>query len=205
LINGAEAYETAVKNLSKIESEIASTYRSRKYWSRILNEDESARDVSDDIRKFDQDNINKADKSIYDLGVQYNLAQETVKKYEPIKNEYNKQLEIESKRAKLKTGILNVTGMLILPLAVFALVGWGIILQHKKYKRLIREGKMTQAEYDLMMKNNNSFSSTRTNPATGLTMVGGCDSGGNPAGCFFRSNSTFSDTQDYSDRHRWDR
>ena len=64
---------------------------------------------------------------------------------------------------------------------------------------------MTQAEYDLMMKNNNSFSTTRTNPATGLTMVGGCDSGGNPAGCSFRNNSTFSDTQDYSDRHRWNR
>lgn len=205
IIEGAKLYEEAVENLDKIENSILVANESVEHWIKESHKDQDNFFATEHDREFDQDKIDEKKRSISDLGVQYNSAQETIKKYAPIKKEYDKQAEKEFKIAELKTGILNVTGMLILPLAVFALVGWGIILQHKKYKRLIREGKMTQAEYDLMMKNNNLFSTTRTNPATGLTMVGGCDSGGNPAGCSFRSNSTFSDTQDYSDRHRWER
>jgi hypothetical protein len=205
IIEGAKLHEEAVENLDKIENSILVANESVEHWVKELHKGQNNFFATEYDREFDQNKIDEKKRNISDLSVQYNIAQETIKKYEPIKKEYNKQLEIESKRAKLKTGILNVTGMLILPLAVFALVGWGIVCQHRKYRRLLRDGKMTQEEYDRMMKNNSPFSTTRTNPATGLTMVGGCDSGGNPAGCSFRSNSTFSDTQDYSDRHRWNR
>lgn len=70
----------------------------------------------------------------------------------------------------------------------------------------MEEGKISQEEYNRMIQScrSNTFDNRRTNPATGLTMLGGCDSGGNAYGCSSSNSSTFDVHQDYADRHRWD-
>lgn len=206
LANGEKAYVAAVESLKEVEFRIESEYRSLKYWLNELDKDKTDHFSSNHDRKFDQDKIDETNKQIQNLEAQYDLAKEAVKKYEPLKLEYDKQVEIEFKRDKFKTAILNVSGMLGLPLTFFCFLIWLNIYQCKKYKRLLQEGKITQDEYDNMMRCNKShaFDDERTNPATGLRMIGGVDSGGNPSGCSFRSNSTFDYSQDYRDRHRWE-
>ncbi|CAL7959122.1 conserved exported hypothetical protein [Gammaproteobacteria bacterium] len=189
LIDGANKYDAAVKNLKEIENNLtAQGYFG--LWS------------SDELRHFNPDHIEETDKQIHDLAVQYNIAKKIVKKLEPIKEKYNRQKEQEEYRAEL----LSDTGMLTLLLSMFALALWFIIRHHKKYQQLLKDGKITQKEYDSMMQCNKSsmFDNEETNPATGLRMIGGVDSGGNPRGCSFENRSTFDAHQDYQDRHRWD-
>ena len=112
LIDGIHKYEAAKNVLEKIEISKEVERQSKEYWLKELGEAKNNRDVSDGMRKFYQGKIDAGSKQLNDLGIQYNEAKEMVKKYEPNKNEYDRQVEIEFKRHKLKTAILNITGML---------------------------------------------------------------------------------------------
>ena len=216
LIDGADKYDVAVENLRKIEVKLAIANDSPGYWSKILDESKNASYATDGIRKFYQDKIDESKKQIIDLSIQYSGAKELVKKYEPIKNKYDKQIKREQKREELRAKILD-TICTLLTFGVFVLFGYFIISRRKKYKQLLAAGKITQAEYDDMTKcddESSAFSSMRTNPATGLPMVGIgiSDAGGNIRGSSpghtdysnSSSSSSFSDYQTYQDRHRWD-
>lgn len=207
LIDGANKYKVAVEGLEKIERNIRLTHGLREAWANELSGFNNNSFESEGMRKIYQNHINEGNKQIYNLGIQYEKVKEMVKRYEPIKKKYDNQVAIERKQDDLKTAILNITGMLILPLCAFVLWLWFFIYICKRNKRLFKEGKLTQKEYDSMMQNHSTsmFSDDmRTNPATGLRMHGSVDAGGNPAGCPFRDSSMSSASQDYHDRHRWD-
>ncbi|EKD45265.1 MAG: hypothetical protein ACD_69C00362G0007 [uncultured bacterium] len=205
LIDGAEKYDVAVKNLSKIEGSIAVANESLKYWSNNLDEAKNSRNLSDDIIQFYQDKIYERNKQLNDLGIQYNEANEIVKKLEPAKAAYDKQEEKERKWNKFETKISNIAGMSIMPLG-FVLILWISIRQQKKYKRLLKEGKITQEEFDRMTQSSHTFSNGAVNPATGLPMtgVGISDVGGNIRGSSSSYDSMRNASQEHRDRHRWD-
>jgi hypothetical protein len=79
---------------------------------------------------------------------------------------------------------------------------------NKKYEKLLKEGKITQEEYERMIQNNKSsisfvssissvssvWDDERRNPATGLRMHGSVDAGGNSYSCSFKNAGTFDAT-----------
>ena len=201
LVDGAHQYESAIANLNKINNYRAITQMSIGDW---IEESYKTKDISlsEYDRKVAQNKINEEKKLWHALDAQHVVAERAVKKYELVKKEYDKQVQIESEQDRLRITILST----IIVLIVFVGIFWRIIFQYKKYKRLLQQGKITQEEYDNVMRYHQShvFEDERTNPATGLRMIGGVDSGGNPSGCSFNTSSTFNYSQDYRDRHRWD-
>lgn len=193
LIDGARNYETAVEKLKEIEDGL----RERGYiglWS------------SEEMRNYNPDRIDETNERWNDLEYQYNEAKKTVEKYKPIKNKYDKQKDIEFENEQLKTSIMIGIAIFLIIVTFFGFMIWLAISQQKKYQKLLKEGKISQAEYDSIMsppcKGYTPFrDDTRTNPATGFRMIGGCDVGGNPYGCPF-SNSNNSTSEPY--KTRWD-
>ena len=64
--------------------------------------------------------------------------------------------------------------------------GIGKLQQFTKryYARLLAEGKITQEEYEQMLRRSSEpIQNNDTNPATGMRMFGCVDSAGNPRGC----------------------
>ncbi|CAL7962366.1 conserved exported hypothetical protein [Gammaproteobacteria bacterium] len=205
IIDGANNYNITAENLRKVKFNIESKYGLLEYWSKELDKTRNDSFATDHDIKFCQNKIDETKKELQNLNVLFNVTKETLKTLEPLKREYDKQIERESRHAELKTAILNITGMVILPLAFFGIIVLLNIYKYKKYKRLLQSGKISQQEYDNIMRNRSTmFDDDRTNPATGLRMIGGIDSGGNPSGCSFKSGSSFDIHQDYRDRHRWD-
>jgi hypothetical protein len=200
-------HDLAMENLKKIEFEIASEHRVIKSWLEKLDKNKSSYFKSYDMEKFYQQRIKETQEKINILNSKYVEANKLVEKLQPVKKEYDKQIELEIKRDKFKTAILNVVGILGIP--CIGLIAWlyffrWIINKNKKYQQLLKEGKITQDEYDRIMSSSYEKSTLfrdddRTNPATGLRMTGGCDSGGNPYGCSF-SNSSTSETH----KTKWD-
>ena len=118
--------------------------------------------------------------------VQYQEALALIKKFEPIKKEYDRQNEIEKRRRDIKGMIIGPIQILGLPIAFFIGLLFVFRLMIKRNKRLLREGKLTPKEYKKMMLSGKSslFSDSRINPATGLPIRGGgvTDAGGNVRG-----------------------
>jgi len=196
LIDGANAYEAAVRHLEKIENNLtAQGYFG--LWA------------SDDMRNFNPDQIDETDERWHGLSVQYNEAKKTVKKYEPIKNKYDKQKAREEEIKDTILGVIIILSILLSILSILAFIFGLIIYQHKKYKRLLKEGKITQEEFNYIMKPHESKSifnnDLGVNPSTGLPLIGNgvCDAGGNLRGSS-PSSSSFDYSQDYRNRHRWD-
>lgn len=206
LIDGADKYDAAIKNLRETEINMAVVSGSPEYWSKALEGAKKAGYASDDIKNFYQNKIDESKKQVRDLIIQYNVAKEMVKKLEPIKKKYDKQKEKEEAREEHKAELLNTIGTLGIPLAMFVLIFWFFARRGKKYQQLLKEGKINQEEYDRMMQCKSSMSDDEDgiNPATGLPMtgVGISDVGGNIRG----SSSDYSSSSS-SDRNRssWDR
>ncbi len=205
LVDGAERYESAVKNLKETETAIQVKHKTLTTWLKELDAEKNKNSNfrSDAMIGLYQEHIDETKNTINNLKAQYAQTKGIIEKLEPIKLKYDKQIEKSRKREELKTALLNITGMLILPLSVFVFIFWVIVYMRKKCQQLLKKGKISQDEYDRLMSVSHEkatlFSDDdRTNPATGLRMIGGCDSGGNPYGCTFR-NST-SETH----RTRWD-
>lgn len=82
--------------------------------------------------------------------------------------------------------------------------------QHRKYQQLLKEGKITQEQYDRIMQHGQRSKSMFSNdlgvnPSTGLPLIGNgvCDAGGTLRGSS-PIKSSFDYSRDYSSRHRWD-
>ena len=182
LIDGAAKYDAAVADLKKIIDAESEADLPIGEWTKEFQKANDER-LSDDDRKLAQNKIDKSHKKFNELSKQQIAYEEAVKKLEPIKAEYDKQ---KSKEEKIKRTMFNTIVTLAM-LSPFALFIWFAISRHKKYQRLLAEGKITQEEYDRMMQRSRSstFSSSMgTNPATGLPMVGIgiSDAGGNVRG-----------------------
>jgi len=209
LINEVNRYEIAINILEKIELGIKTKSKTLESWLKDLDEEKNKVGIfrSDDMIKFYQLRSDETRNEINNLNTQYAQTKKIIKKLEPAKAEYDKREEKERKWDKFKTKISNIVGMSIMPLG-FVLILWISIRQQKKYKRLLKEGKITQEEYDRIMTRHASSTSnnnTGINPATGLPMtgIGISDVGGNVRGSS-SSSSSFDYLQDCRNRHRWD-
>ena len=201
LIDGAKKYDAATAELiGLIHARKAADIPLGEWMAELHKTTDDS--LSDSDRKLARNKIDEADKKWNDLNTQIVAAEEVVKKYEPMKKEYDEQ---KAREEEIKDTIQNVA-ITVLILSVFISFFWFINYQHKRYKRLLKEGKITQEEYDRIIQSckSNTSDDRRTNPATGLTMLSGCDSAGNAYGCSSSNSSTFDVHQDYVDRHRWD-
>ncbi|MBU0744248.1 MAG: hypothetical protein KKE11_02620 [Gammaproteobacteria bacterium] len=208
MIEGAEKYRSAIANLEAIDYKRKLKYDTLKSTLKDLayEEDKTGLSRAENLIKYYRERTSEIKNIINDLGAEYIEAGKEVAKYKDINYEYEKQIEKEFKRERLKTTVLNVLGLAVFPILGLMIWLWGFIYIVKRNKRLFKEGKITQEDYNRMMKNQKShiLDEIRTNPATGLPMIGGCDSGGNPAGRYFDDGSRFDASRDYQDRHRWD-
>lgn len=206
LIDGANKYNDAIKSLEKIESDTRSAHSSLEYWTEILNKDKHDK-YADGLVKFEQSQIDEKNKQINSLGVQYNAAKEAVKKYEPLKKEYDKQKAKEEKRSERIAKLLDFAGTTLMPLCILVFLLRVSTWSRKKYERLLNEGKISKKEYEEMMQGDDSseFSDSGINPSTGLPMVGVgiSDVGGNARGSS-SYQSSYNYSQEHRDRHRWD-
>ena len=205
LINGAKEYEIAEANLHKIFDEINSNSMSLDEFIKELHKTTN-NNLSAEDKAVVKNKIDKKHNQLYELNSRHAEAEAVVKKLEPLKKEYDKQKGIEFENKQFSITILVVTTISLIVITFFGAVIWLIISQRKKYQQLLKEGKITQAEYDRIMSSSSSYEKStlfrddnRTNPATGLRMIGGCDSGGNPYGSSFNNSST-SETH----RTRWE-
>jgi hypothetical protein len=198
LIDGAEKYDVATVVLSKlVHARIAANMPLGEWMAELHKTTDDS--LSDSDRKLARNKIDDADKKWNDLNAQIVVAEEVVKKYEPIKDEYDRQL---SREKEVKDTIQNIATILLI-LSIFASFFWFIIYQQKKYKRLLEAGKITQEEYDQMTKSSHTFSDNGVNPSTGLPMtgIGISDVGGNIRGS--SSSSSFNASQHYVDNCKW--
>jgi L-lactate utilization protein LutC len=202
LIDGAEQYDAAVANLHKILETISTDSMSLDEFMEELHKtvDDS---LPEEARVAARNKIDEKHKQISVLNSQYAEAEVVVKKLEPLKSEYDKQRNIENERANLIESIVVTLVIALLLITFFGSIVWLAITQQKKYQKLLKAGKINQAEYDSIVSSSDEKSTLfrdddRTNPATGLRMIGGCDSGGNPYGCSFRDSSS----ENY--RTKWD-
>ena len=155
-----------------------------------------------------ENKIEESQRLSKELQAQYDMLQAKAEKLEPLKKEYDRQDLIEYEKEQTRGNIIALIVILSLFIGIFGTVFRLIIIQHRKYQRLLEEGKITQEEYDRIMEeiydDNKSIvfrDDYRTNPATGLRMgLGGCDVGGNPYGSSFRNSSSCSDNY----KTRWD-
>ena len=211
IIDGAEAYESAVKDLRKIEIKLETANDGPEYWSKKLNEERSKKGIFYSLHRiqFCQDKIIESKERIRDLGIKYNEAKKEVKRLKPIVDEYNKQVEIEHKKQDFKDTVIHFGKIIGIPIAFLLFIIFLSRLTKRRYKRLLKEGKITQDEYNQIMSGNNKsrlFDDDKgVNPSTGLPLVGNgvCDAGGNIRGSSSR-DSLFDHSQDYTSRHRWD-
>ncbi|CAL7962196.1 conserved hypothetical protein [Gammaproteobacteria bacterium] len=198
VVDGLKEYEIAVEKLEKAANELKS--------NDMLEDWELSNLVrgnilcTDGIAECSADYI---DETKYGTTVvNYNEAKKLVNKLKPKRDEYNRQKEREERIKNTIHSIIVVSAIIAIFLSFFGFIIWLAITQHKKYQKLLKEGKITQAEYDSIISSSHEeytpFRGDRTNPATGLRMTGGYDSGGNLYGC----SSRYSSSENY--RTKWD-
>ena len=200
LIDGAKAYDAYLENLNKLDTKLLIAKDKQERRLKRLDEIHHDRFATDYAKSLYQKDFDEIKRELQNLEAKYSTTKAMIKKYAPIKMEYDRQIARELKRDEFKALILKATIMYILPLAFFSTLICLYVRQRKKYKRLLQEGKISQKEYDEITKCRGSSGRSNdlgTNPATGLPMtgIGISDVGGNVKG----SSSTSSTThQDYS-------
>ncbi|MEI8055206.1 MAG: hypothetical protein WCH10_04310 [bacterium] len=198
VVDGLKEYEIAVEKLEKAASELKSDDMLEDWELNHLVRIDFP--CTNGIAECSADYIDEAKYGA--MAVKYNEAKKLVNKLKPKRDEYNRQKEREEKINNTIHSILVGATIIGVFLSFFGFIIWLAITQHKKYQQLLKEGKITQAEYDSIISSSHEeytpFHSDRTNPATGLRMIGGCDSGGNPYGC----SSSYSSSENY--RTKWD-
>jgi len=140
--------------------------------------------ASDDEKIIARSRLNVA-KEKAETAYQNLLAHEAMlAKLQPIKDEYDRQIDKQKAFNNKVADIL--TPIIIIFVIILAVFGIGKMQQFTKryYDRLLKEGKITQVEYELMLRRSSEPTGNNdTNPATGLRMFGCVDSAGNPRGC----------------------
>ncbi len=195
LIAANKQYSVIELKLSEITNKIRRTKEELEVTSGWLKweEDKTGNFRTESSIKNHQSEITEKQNLLNTLIAQQIETKKILQKLEPLKDEYYRQKEKEYERQGLRDKIIVIIIILTF-IVVFGLVIRLIITQQKKYQKLLAEGKITQTEYDSIISapdaKSTLFSSDRINPATGLRMTGGCDSGGNPYGCSFSSSSS---------------
>lgn len=193
IIDGAKQYDIAVSNLHKILETIDTNSMSLDEFTEELHKT-TDNSLSEEARDAAKNKIDKNHKILDKLNSQYAEAEAEVKKLDPFKKEYDRQKEIEFENKQFVITILAITIISLLLITFFGFAIWFAITRRKKYQHLLKEGKITQEQYDRMMSSTHEkstlFNDDRTNPATGLRMTGGCDSGGNAYGSSSSSSSS---------------
>lgn len=206
LIDGADKYDVAVKNLSNIKIDLGLAHKSLEYWKKILAKNKNDK-YADGLIRLEQGHIDEKNEQINNLSIQYNAAKEAVKKYEPLKKAYDKQKAKEEKRSERIAKLLDFTLTTLIPLCILVFILRVSTWSRKKYERLLSEGKISKKEYEEMTQDDDSpeFSDSGINPSTGLPMVGVgiSDVGGNARGSS-SYQSSYNYSQEHRDRHRWD-
>lgn len=203
LIDGAKKYDAAVESSRKVlEARIASKMPLDEFIkTRHKMTDYS---LSNEDREAAKNKIDEENKKWNELNLQYTEAEALVKKLEPLKNEYDKQKNIEFENNQFKITILVITIIVLIFITSFGTFIYFAVAQHKKYQQLLKEGKITQEEYDRIMQqchqSKSMFSNDLgTNPSTGLPLVGNgvCDAGGNLRGSS-ETRSSFDYSRNYN-------
>ena len=165
--------------------------------------------LSGEDRTTAKNKIDEEDKRWHELNSQYVEAEAMVKKLEPLKKEYDRQEGIEFEKEQFKISIITTIVISLIFITFFGFIIWLMIFQHKKYKQLLKEGKISRKEYDRIMsschKSKSMFSNDLgVNPSTGLPLIGNgvCDAGGNLRGSS-SSSSSFNASQNYVDSCKW--
>ncbi len=208
LIDSAERYGAAVANLHKIFEAIkANTMPLDQFIEELHKTTDDS--LSAEARVNAKNKINERHTILDKLNSQYAEAEVEVKRLEPLKKEYDKQKDIEFENKQFRITVLVVVTISLIFITFFGSIIWLAINRHKKYQQLLKDGKITQEEYDRVMKNHESKSmfsnDLGVNPSTGLPLIGNgvCDAGGNLRGSS-PIRSSFDSSQDYRSRHRWD-
>ena len=211
LIDADEQYSVAELKLSEIENKIERTKEELEAVLRWLKweEDKTGNFRTESIIKNYRTEVEEKQNLLSNLNTQQIETKELLQKLEPIKNEYDKQSKIERKHENLKVSIITTIVISLIFITFFGSIIWLMLFQHKKYKQLLKEGKISRKEYDRIMSSRHESKSMFSNdlgvnPATGLPLIGNgvCDAGGNLRGS--SSNNSFDYSQDYSSRHKWD-
>ena len=204
LIDASEQYDAMKKKLQETAIYINSEQSVLRSWEKDFTEESNKNYISqaDSMLSFYQVRIEETKIRINDLKLQYSQTEELVKKLEPLKNEYDKQAQREFERKKFIDSSLRLGGHLLI-FSIFILGAWFIIHQRRKHWRLLKEGKITQQQYDEMTSSSSSpFSNMGVNPSTGLPMcgVGISDASGTPRGG--TPTSSYSSSYRSDDTHR---
>ena len=200
----ADEYSAAIKELRTLRSAIKIEQDSLEYWLKNLHEEQSKNFAfkSVDMIAFHQSHIDEAKKNIKNFDSRYYQTEELIKKLEPMKKEYDRQAQKEFEKQQVIDSSLRLGGHLLI-FSIFILGAWVIIRYNIKYRRLLKEGKITQQQYDEMTSSSSSpFSNMGVNPSTGLPMcgVGISDASGTPRGG--TPTSSYSSSYRSDDAHR---
>ena len=204
--DGFKAYEATMAEAHRIAKTIKANRMSSAESVARLRKITINYDLPIEIREAAENELAENQKIVDGLWAQYYELRAKADKLEPLRDEYYRQKRIEYEKEQTRINIIALIVILSLFIGIFGTVFRLIIIQHRKYRRLLEEGKITQEEYDRITKivSNGSLVSRddyRTNPATGMRMgLGGCDVGGNPYGCSSRNSSSCSDNY----KTRWD-
>ena len=159
-------------------------YKTASFYHKLFDDIYFNHSISNSEKKISHDKLDEAQvktKAAY----QELLAHEAMlAKLQPIKDEYDRQIDKQKAFNNKITDIL--TPIIIICVIILMIFGIGKLQQFTKryYARLLAEGKITQTEYELMLRRSSEPTGNNdTNPATGLSMFGCVDSAGNPRGC----------------------
>ncbi len=210
LADAKEQYSLVELRLSEIENKIESTKKTMETIIQWLKWKESQPDRFryETVINNDRAEIEEKQRLLDALVTQQTETKKILQQFEPLKNEYYKRKKIENEREELIESAI-VTIVVSVLIVIFGVIIYFAIIQHKKYRRLLKEGKITQEEYDRIMQCQQSKSmfsgDLGVNPSTGLPLIGNgvCDAGGNLRGSS-PIRSSFDYSQDCRNRHRWD-
>jgi len=204
LIDAAEAYKKAEKEISALQIKMAGAKGGVKFWNKEMEEDQQKSSSSYRMTNIYKKHLIEEETELKGIEAQVTEIQILLKKLEPLKKEHDAQIKKERDREEFISSALYGLGTVGLPLVIIILFGVSIFRTNRKYKKMLEEGKISQQEYEKLTKSRAySPKRHRINPATGLPIFGNgtCDVGGNARGSSSRSHDY---DRDYGEKHRWD-
>lgn len=156
LIDGNEKYKIAINNLKEIEINILTKQDSLETWLNDLNEARSKTGIShsDEMVKFYQMQANETKNQINNINLHYAKIKETIKELEPIKIEYDKQIQLEHKKAEFNNTtwrtVWYITVLLIFAFSIF--LALFIYKRNQRFCQMMKDGKLSKEEYEKLME-----------------------------------------------------
>jgi hypothetical protein len=154
LIDGVNKYEIAVNNLKKVEFDMESETRELEYCSKKINENKSSYFISDNMDKFYKKCISETNAKINMLNIQYTKAKKTVKELEPIKVEYDKQIQLEHEKEEFDNKLWHIVWYItvLLIFAISTFLALFIYKRSQRFYQMMKDGKLSKEEYEKLME-----------------------------------------------------